>query len=157
MGDVVTQQLEALVVEEVLDVATGAGEEVVDAKHLVAALEQAVGEMRPEEAGAAGDENSALEMHRWQRSGNARQVNLRSAVRTAVLANSFSCCGMSGGQGLEGAAKRLPALSSLEVTMANVPAIIAAPTAKGIISLGKFGSSPGERRITWLGGRSATV
>ena len=55
MGDVVSQQLEVLVVEEVLDVATGASKKVVDAKHLVAAFEQAVGEMRPEEARSPGD------------------------------------------------------------------------------------------------------
>ena len=53
VGDVVPQELEVLVVEEVLDVAPGAGEEIVDAKHLVAALEQPFGKVRPEEAGAA--------------------------------------------------------------------------------------------------------
>jgi hypothetical protein len=44
-GDVVAQQLEAFVVEEVFDVASGAGKEVVDAEHLAAALKQPVGEV----------------------------------------------------------------------------------------------------------------
>ena len=48
-----SQQLEALVIEEVLDVATCAGEEVVYAQHLGAASEQPIGEVRSEEAGAA--------------------------------------------------------------------------------------------------------
>ena len=52
MGNVVAQQLEALVVEEVLDVAASPSEEIVDAGHLAAAFEQPVGEVRPEEAGA---------------------------------------------------------------------------------------------------------
>ena len=51
-------ELEARVVVQVIDVALGAGEEVVDAEHLVALLEQAVAEVRAEEAGAAGDEDS---------------------------------------------------------------------------------------------------
>ena len=63
MGDVVAQQLEALVIEEVLDVASRAGKEIVDAEHLAAALEQPVGEVRPEEAGATRNKNSSLEMH----------------------------------------------------------------------------------------------
>ena len=62
-GDVVAQQLEAFVVEKVLDVASCAGKEVVDAEHLAAALKQPVGEVRPEEAGATRDENSSLEVH----------------------------------------------------------------------------------------------
>ena len=63
VGDVVAQELEALVVEEVLDVASGAGEEIVDAEHLVAALEQPVGEVRPEEACSAGNQNSSFKVH----------------------------------------------------------------------------------------------
>ena len=56
VGDVVAQQLEALVVEEVLDITSGASKEIVDAEPLVAAFEQPIGEMRAEEAGAARDE-----------------------------------------------------------------------------------------------------
>ena len=63
VGDVVAQQLEALVVEEVLDITSGASKEIVDAEPLVAAFEQPIGEMRAEEAGAARDEDSSLEMH----------------------------------------------------------------------------------------------
>ena len=39
VGDVVAQQLEALVVEEVLDVASGPSEKIVDAEHLAAAIQ----------------------------------------------------------------------------------------------------------------------
>ena len=63
MGDVVAQQLEALVIEQMLDVVPCAGEEIVDAEHLAAALQQPFGEMRAEKAGSAGNENSSLEMH----------------------------------------------------------------------------------------------
>ena len=40
VGNVVAQQLEARVIEEVLDVAACTGEEVIDAEDLAAALEQ---------------------------------------------------------------------------------------------------------------------
>lgn len=46
------QQLEALVVEEVLDVAPCASEKIVDAEHLAAAIKQPIGEVRSEEARA---------------------------------------------------------------------------------------------------------
>ena len=51
-------ELEMRVVEQVLDVVLGAGEEVVDAEHVVAALQQPLAQMRAEEAGAAGDEGA---------------------------------------------------------------------------------------------------
>ena len=70
MRDVVPQQLEALVIQEVLDVASCAGEEIVDAEHLVAALKQPVGEVRSEEAGTTRDEDSTLEMHTSYRCRN---------------------------------------------------------------------------------------
>jgi hypothetical protein len=40
MGDVVTEQLEGLVAEQMLDIASGAGEEIVDAEDLAAGIEQ---------------------------------------------------------------------------------------------------------------------
>ena len=47
MGDVVPKEFEVLVTEEVLDVAPAAGEKIVDAKHLIPALEQlSAGETR---------------------------------------------------------------------------------------------------------------
>ena len=54
-GDVVAHQLEVRVVQQVDDVVLGAGEEVVDAQHVVAVGQQAVAQVRAEEAGAAGD------------------------------------------------------------------------------------------------------
>ena len=63
VGDVVAQKLKLLVTEEVLDVAPRASEEVVDAEDLAAALKETLCEVRPEEAGAAGDEDPLLEMH----------------------------------------------------------------------------------------------
>jgi hypothetical protein len=54
-GDVVAHQLEVRVAEQVDDVVLGAGEEVVHAEHVVAVGDQALAEVRAEEAGAAGD------------------------------------------------------------------------------------------------------
>ena len=59
-GHVVAHQLEARVVEQMRDVALGAGEEVVDADDVVAAFEQPVAQMRAEKAGAAGDHDGAV-------------------------------------------------------------------------------------------------
>ena len=56
-------QLEALVVEQMLDVAPRAGEEIVEADDLRALRQQALAEMRAEKAGAAGDQNTLLQMH----------------------------------------------------------------------------------------------
>ena len=58
LADVVPQQLEARMVEQVLDVVPPAGEEVVQADDVVALGQQPVAEMRADEAGAAGDEDS---------------------------------------------------------------------------------------------------
>ena len=60
---VVAHQLEAAVVEQRLDVVAGAGEEVVDADHVGAHVEQPLAEMRAEESGAAGDQDALFEMH----------------------------------------------------------------------------------------------
>jgi hypothetical protein len=49
-GDVVPDHLEVLVIQQVLDVAPGAGEEIVDADHDGSARQQALAEMRAEEA-----------------------------------------------------------------------------------------------------------
>ena len=70
---VVADQLEARVVEQVLDVGARAGEEVVEAHDLVPIGEQALAQMRAEEAGAAGDQNALP--------GHARRT---SATRAAV-------------------------------------------------------------------------
>src|SRR5581483_784129 len=62
-GHVMAHKLEALVSDQVLDIAPRAGEEIVEAKHLVAGLEQSLAKMRSEKAGAAGDENTLLQVH----------------------------------------------------------------------------------------------
>jgi hypothetical protein len=46
------------VVVQVVDIPLGAGEEIVGAQHFMAEIEQAVDEMRAEEAGTAGDKYS---------------------------------------------------------------------------------------------------
>src|SRR6185369_17094888 len=46
LGDVVTQQLEALIVEQVKNVFAPAGEEVVEAEHLVAFADESLTKMR---------------------------------------------------------------------------------------------------------------
>ena len=52
------EELEAGMTVQVVDVALGAGEKVVNAEHLVTLSEQSVDEVRAEEAGAAGDEDA---------------------------------------------------------------------------------------------------
>src|SRR5450755_1694784 len=57
-GDVVPHQLEAGMPDEMRDVVLVAGEEVVDAENVVAIRQQAFAEMRTQEAGPAGDQDS---------------------------------------------------------------------------------------------------
>ncbi len=52
------QKLEARLVVQVVDVPLSAGEEVIDARHLVTLLQQPVAKVRAEEAGTAGDEDA---------------------------------------------------------------------------------------------------
>ena len=49
---------------QMLDVAPRAGEEIVDADDFRALRQQAVAQMRAEEAGAAGHHDALLQMHR---------------------------------------------------------------------------------------------
>ena len=51
-------ELEARVVVQVIDVALGTGEEVVEADNLMPLLQQAVAEMRAKETGASGNEDA---------------------------------------------------------------------------------------------------
>ena len=70
-----------------LDVAPRAGEEVVDAQHVVALLEQLFAEMRADEAGPAGDQH-ALSLQFILRSLFHRDVfpgNAVLALRTTAL------------------------------------------------------------------------
>ena len=57
VGDVVLDERE-VAVGEVRDVGRVAGQQVVDADDLVAAIEQRFGEMRADEAGRAGDDDA---------------------------------------------------------------------------------------------------
>src|SRR5262249_44158356 len=59
-ADVVAHQLERRVRQQMLNVAPGSGVEVVDAEHFVAALQQPLAEMRADETGSAGDENTTV-------------------------------------------------------------------------------------------------
>src|SRR5206468_11658211 len=49
---------EPWVIEQVLDIALRSGEEVVNAEHFVAVLQQPLAQMRAEESGAAGDQDA---------------------------------------------------------------------------------------------------
>ena len=60
-------ELETRVVDQVLDVALGAGEEIVEAHDLMAALDQPVAQMRAEKAGAAGDKDPLCDYRRGER------------------------------------------------------------------------------------------
>ena len=57
-GDVVAQHLEARVLPQVRDVRLAPGVVVVEAEHVVPGLEEPLAEVRPEEAGAAGDQDT---------------------------------------------------------------------------------------------------
>jgi hypothetical protein len=59
----VPHQFEALVADDMGDVALGAGEEIVDTDEIGAALQQALAQMRAEKARPAGHENSLFKMH----------------------------------------------------------------------------------------------
>lgn len=56
-GHVVTDEFEARVGVQMRDIALGAGEQVVNTDDLVPICEQAVTQMRPEEAGTTGNED----------------------------------------------------------------------------------------------------
>src|SRR5262245_48318632 len=60
-------ELEALSANQVLDVAPGAGEKVVDADHFRALRQQPVAQMRAQKAGAAGHHDALLEVHEPKR------------------------------------------------------------------------------------------
>jgi hypothetical protein len=55
---IVAHQLEARMADQVLDVALGAGEEVIDADDVVPLGNEAVTQVRTEEAGASGDQDA---------------------------------------------------------------------------------------------------
>jgi hypothetical protein len=57
---VVAHQLEAGLVHHVVEVAPGARVEVVDNQYVVALVEQAPSQVRPDEPGSAGDQDALL-------------------------------------------------------------------------------------------------
>ncbi len=61
--DVVAHEFELGMPEQVLDVALGAREKIVDAKDMVTRLDQAVGQMGADETGPAGDQDRLVLMH----------------------------------------------------------------------------------------------
>ena len=56
------QQLEVGIVEQMGDVVLGPGEEIIQAEHVVAGIEQAIAEMRAEKPRPAGDEDAFAEV-----------------------------------------------------------------------------------------------
>ena len=74
LGDVVADQLELRRAEMMLDVAFGAGEEIVDADDLVAIGNQPIDEMRAEKPGATGDQDPSATLvdarHECSTAGN---------------------------------------------------------------------------------------
>jgi hypothetical protein len=59
----VTHELELVVIEQMVDIALRAGEEVVDANDVRALREQAIAEVRAEEAGAPGNQYARFKRH----------------------------------------------------------------------------------------------
>ncbi len=74
-------QLEARMVEQVLDVALGAGEEVVDAQDVMALLDEPVAQVAAQETGAAGHEHLL------------GGVVLAHAAKSLRKKNQLGCCG----------------------------------------------------------------
>jgi hypothetical protein len=62
MGDVVAQELKALVIEQMLDVVPRSGEEVVDAENLATGREQTLAEMGAKESSSAANQHAPFEM-----------------------------------------------------------------------------------------------
>ena len=62
-GDIVTDELEARVADQMLDIALGAGEEIVDAKNIVPVGEEPVTEMRPEKPRSACNQDGFTGTH----------------------------------------------------------------------------------------------
>ena len=63
--DRVDEVFESAAALEMRDVFDGAGRQVVEDEHLVAAIEQRLGEMRADEPGAAGDQRAHVPPERW--------------------------------------------------------------------------------------------
>jgi hypothetical protein len=60
---VMTNKLKPTVVEQMIDVALRAGEEIIDANDVRAACEQAITEMRAEEASTPGNQYAHFKIH----------------------------------------------------------------------------------------------
>jgi hypothetical protein len=87
MGDVVAKELDALVIEQMLYVASCASEEVVDTEHLTTAFKQAVAQMGPEKSGTSRYKNPPFEMHpSLDQIKRSPQQDLRAGFRPAGLA-----------------------------------------------------------------------
>src|SRR5438552_19025072 len=71
--DILLDELEIWIAAEVGNVVHAAGDEIIDADHLVTTREEKIGQVRAEEAGGAGDDGGGVERH------------LRSSLRTAVF------------------------------------------------------------------------
>ena len=65
-GHIVADQIEAMVVDDAIDVAAGAGEKVIDTDDIGAVLEQALAQVRAEKSGTAGHNHAGFEMHSQQ-------------------------------------------------------------------------------------------
>jgi hypothetical protein len=62
-GHVVPNKLEPMMVDQMIDVALRASEEIVDAYDVPTISEQSLTEMRAEKAGSAGNQYASFKMH----------------------------------------------------------------------------------------------
>jgi hypothetical protein len=67
-------EFKALVVKQMLDVAPGACEKIIDAKDFMTGVQQPLAQMRPQKAGATGDKNALSVSHRISFSKLARST-----------------------------------------------------------------------------------
>src|SRR5947208_8723811 len=85
IGDVVLHEYE-IAAREVRDVRQFAGQQVVDANHRAVAVEQRFGQMRSDESGRAGDDNSFLHLLVAGAPRPAPRRSLAGPLRPAPLA-----------------------------------------------------------------------
>ena len=75
-----TNEFEAFVVQQMLDIASGAGEKIVEANDLRPFGQQAFAKVRAQKTGAAGHQNPLLEMHQPRSSLSKSDLQLRVKI-----------------------------------------------------------------------------
>ncbi len=80
LGNIVADELEIRPAQQMRDVDLLAGEEVVEADHVVPFIDQPLAQMRTQKSGAAGDQDPAMSGHAWSYSRGSLQDELRAIL-----------------------------------------------------------------------------